>query len=616
MNSISPEDQSAEQDQVRREHAEGLVTYLYRFYLSREPDKEGFEVYVNEYLGGMPEERLVEIFSTSDEARANPHVFDDARALEGEARFVEALAEYDRLIAAGDEVSIALTRRGLLNAQLGRFSQMTADLERGQAADAGDPYPWMWQGQYAKQMRRPHFAASCFEGAVSAAPARYLGEMRLNLAEAYLRLGWLDRAASLGRLIPAESGWWAASRRAAIEGVPRCRAATFARLRKRRAAPLDNTDSFALAQDLAALGRLDVADRLCLALMREAPHDFAPFELRGRIIARRDGLVAALSFLEGLEWLHRDTPEWVLATARILHDLGRYAQAIALGERSGKAHEDGELLAVIGFACVGLDDPARLVGFCRRWMFASDDAVPAAGLLVTAFAARTRDAPVAGPPAAPQRLGIIRFWNDPQIPGDVARVIGSWSRHNPNLDSIVFNTQTAAAFIAEHHGSDAAEAFALCHHPAMQADVFRIAFLAAKGGLYADADEECTRPMPTLLARAAVAEIAAVQSGEIPDFLHNYFLGSHDDSPTLRRALALQIRDLRSYAHEQRPINIWHNTGPGLLTRAVGLALAERFDIATPDEMMLIPLQQYRAFVRVAEELSYKQNAADSWHLS
>lgn len=86
----------------------------------------------------------------------------------------------------------------------------------------------------------------------------------------------------------------------------------------------------------------------------------------------------------------------------------------------------------------------------------------------------------AGPP-------IIQFWDTPDVPEDVERHMNVWSDLAGPLYRR-FNAESAADFLSEIHGGAASDTFRNCRHPAIQADYFRLGYLAARGGLWLDAD--------------------------------------------------------------------------------------------------------------------------------
>ncbi|MCW5870169.1 MAG: hypothetical protein KIS61_23135 [Candidatus Eremiobacteraeota bacterium] len=89
----------------------------------------------------------------------------------------------------------------------------------------------------------------------------------------------------------------------------------------------------------------------------------------------------------------------------------------------------------------------------------------------------------------PRRL--VRYWHDPaNLPTDVRACLDSWDRLvDEGFDFIMFDDESAAAYIAETYGEQGRKAFARCAHPAMRCDYLRMCFLLAEGGLYVDADD-------------------------------------------------------------------------------------------------------------------------------
>ena len=85
---------------------------------------------------------------------------------------------------------------------------------------------------------------------------------------------------------------------------------------------------------------------------------------------------------------------------------------------------------------------------------------------------------------------VVQFWAQNEAPEDIRANIKAWSacfgsRHK------VFDALTAEAFLKAEFGASHAEVFRSAGHPVIQADLFRLGYLASRGGVYVDAD---TRP--------------------------------------------------------------------------------------------------------------------------
>jgi hypothetical protein len=83
--------------------------------------------------------------------------------------------------------------------------------------------------------------------------------------------------------------------------------------------------------------------------------------------------------------------------------------------------------------------------------------------------------------------GVLTYWNDDHPPDDVLSNIESWGLSG--LYAKRYSQASAEAFLRKIFGGEILDAFHYAHHPAMQADIFRLALLYAVGGLYVDADD-------------------------------------------------------------------------------------------------------------------------------
>lgn len=71
----------------------------------------------------------------------------------------------------------------------------------------------------------------------------------------------------------------------------------------------------------------------------------------------------------------------------------------------------------------------------------------------------------------------------------------SWHNLNPNLTTTLHNDTAAADFIRTVYGEDAFDIFQSFPLGVMRADFWRYAVLYAYGGIYADIDTQCIRPL-------------------------------------------------------------------------------------------------------------------------
>ena len=128
------------------------------------------------------------------------------------------------------------------------------------------------------------------------------------------------------------------------------------------------------------------------------------------------------------------------------------------------------------------------------------DYTPAAILLAIALR-RNRQfepLPVSDPKGqSPIPRHIVQFW-DQDPPEDVSELMASWRDLNPSYRWTCFNNDSARDFLKLEFGLQILRAYDRAVVPAQQADLFRLAWLAARGGIYADADDRCLAPIDSL----------------------------------------------------------------------------------------------------------------------
>lgn len=525
------------------------------------------------------------------------------------------IEEYGRLIDAGAGGSDALLARAALYRQRGALGAALADLERADRLAPDSPWPQLRLGQLADASGRNVASVEHLLTAVARAPDNK--EMRINLAHNCSYQDWLDIAYHAVRQLPEDlPDWWAGERHRAVLHHRARRTEALALLGRRRGANDMILVRWELALRLFALGRIAVARRLCEGLMADIPDSFPAFLLLSKIITRVEGVPAAIAFLESIRPRHGDNPEYPLALAQLLHEDGRFAEMLATLPDIAVADMPEHIRYIVAVALLALGRAEALRRHCRAWMAAAPLSVPPAGLACAVLNAPPPVVVRPSAPAAPRAIDIVQFWDSSRVPDDVAATMASWRRFHPAAAHSLFDEARAIAYLADHFGAEAAQLFGQCHHVAMKADYFRVAFLLRSGGNYIDADELCLRPMDAILGAAGTADIVASLSGDVPGYLHNWYLGARAGSPVMRLAVDDASAAIARAAREGRKPDIWQVTGPGLITRAVGRYLTDEATPPPPGAAILMPLQQYRNFARTRSDLAYKRDGAANWNLA
>ncbi len=216
-------------------------------------------------------------------------------------------------------------------------------------------------------------------------------------------------------------------------------------------------------------------------------------------------------------------------------------------------------------------------------------------------------------PATPRTIAgsiprvIVQAWFGGPMPGDVVHVSQRWKEAHPDWDHIVFDDESGADFLAEHHGVDAVRAIRSARHPAAKADLFRLAYLSVEGGVWVDADDGPVTPLDELVTGRRL-----VLWQEDRGSLGNNLLGSCPGHP----AITLAWRDALQSIRDSYTESTWLATGPGLITRAIALwiAVSGRQQHIGADTLVLDPAST-RRYLKQTRPLSYK-GTLRSWQVA
>jgi tetratricopeptide (TPR) repeat protein len=171
-----------------------------------------------------------------------------------------------------------------------------------------------------------------------------------------------------------------------------------------------------------------------------------------------------------------------------------------------------------------------------------------------------------GPSVIPHH--VIQAWFGSPPPPEVESTTASWRRRSgwryTRLDD-----RSAVRFLRDEVGQDAVDAFLRARHPAARADLIRLAWLAGRGGVWADVDDACRAPVDPLVDGRTL-----VVWQEDRGNLANDFMAAAPGHPAIIAARDEAIRCILDTYTE----STWLATGPGLVTRQVGSWLAQHLE--------------------------------------
>jgi mannosyltransferase OCH1-like enzyme len=168
----------------------------------------------------------------------------------------------------------------------------------------------------------------------------------------------------------------------------------------------------------------------------------------------------------------------------------------------------------------------------------------------------------------PKRIG--QFWDDPDPPDDLLELSKTWRDLNPDHAYVLFNNATAQTYLTAHFPPAVGIAYRRCCDATTKADLFRLAFLSLEGGIWADMDDRCIVPLTSIIPNQAEALFWQESTGH----LCNNFMAAKPGHPILQQAFVTAVNAINRGDRDK----VWMLTGPGLLSRAFAVAMAQAGD--------------------------------------
>jgi tetratricopeptide (TPR) repeat protein len=194
---------------------------------------------------------------------------------------------------------------------------------------------------------------------------------------------------------------------------------------------------------------------------------------------------------------------------------------------------------------------------------------------------------------------IAQFWDSGQVPADVLALMQSWRDQNPAYQYQLFDDAAAQAFLTKWFPPMVLLAYRRVREPAQKADIFRLAWLVAEGGVYADADDRCLAPLDQLWPGQA----GLVLYLEDHLTLGNNFIAAAKGHKIILHALKLVVLAVNRGDTD----NIWLASGPGLLTRAFAQVLADMESDTLPQGVVILERQRLFATFAIHCTAGYKR---------
>jgi predicted Zn-dependent protease len=436
---------------------------------------------------------------------------------------------------------------------------------------------------------------------------------RVWLAQRYAEFDWMDLVLETFAPIKGELTDWKEARRRTLTARFDELRTQFAALASRQT-PLSSQEAVHLARLAYSLGRLDVCAKLMNAFPEGAAKRADTHILQSDLRLRRDGVSEAIAYLEALAGPARDNPGLIVALAR-LHIAGGQPEAAAAALHALVRHTPrSDAFRLLCMLALSANDREVLRYATTSWCaLHAQDTTASQWAIAEAWADRRilRLDDVAGTQADPPYPLIVQFWDSAERPIEVVQAMQTWQGRNPGVVHSVFDDGAARAFMAAFCAADVLACYEAAHHPAMQSDIFRLAFLSVRGGIYVDADDACIRDARGIFAALSAVELIAVRSAEAPPYVHNNFIAARPGCAIIADALRDAVDSVLKQRRGGQPVDIWQTTGPGLLTRAIARFTA---DPAHAGRVMLLNEVERHSF-SMTQDMAYKHAEKGDWRL-
>lgn len=232
----------------------------------------------------------------------------------------------------------------------------------------------------------------------------------------------------------------------------------------------------------------------------------------------------------------------------------------------------------------------------------------AMSMLVTLRRLGLTGAPPINHGTVPSRIPrhVIQFW-DSDPPADIIELMNTWKTRCHGFTYEVFDELTAELFLENEGRADVLQAFKAAKHPAMKADLFRLAYLYARGGIYADADDKCRHSIEPWLTNGLDLLLMQEDLGSIG----NNFIAAAPEHPLILAALNTVTQNIL----KKQGGGAWWSSGPAIMTTAFcSMYLDALSQSRLPDGLHVI--DYYRTAKRISMHVPRAYKHSDKYWLS
>jgi mannosyltransferase OCH1-like enzyme len=159
-----------------------------------------------------------------------------------------------------------------------------------------------------------------------------------------------------------------------------------------------------------------------------------------------------------------------------------------------------------------------------------------------------------------------QYWDTGHPPLGVQSLLLTWSGMNPGWTYQLWDDASIIEFIDLHFDAETRLAYEACRFPAMRADLARYLLLWKLGGVYADSDLTCLKPLDDVIDHPASLVLFRGWNGA----WRNDFMGAVPGIPIIGEFIRKAVENIMARLF---PDNLWLVTGPGMTTPIISREL-------------------------------------------
>lgn len=199
---------------------------------------------------------------------------------------------------------------------------------------------------------------------------------------------------------------------------------------------------------------------------------------------------------------------------------------------------------------------------------------------------------------------VVQIWLDKDLPDSVLVPAGSWQQANPGFEHVLFQADSASAFIADHAPARVCQAYSQAASPLLRAGLFQLAYLSLRGGVTANLNARCRHSLEGWLSPGI--DVVLVQQND--GFLSTDFMASTPGQPLIDAALDLACFLILG----KQGNNPWFLTGPGMLTLCFARYYREGLaDLQAPPPPGMRLLSESQLTQKVSSQLQWPVRIVD-----